>query len=332
MADITTDFAGTENAATVYSRLESMIDYYYGTGYFDTLTTRASIRSAINDLQSSANDFLADSELASSFITKLNRFNDPDNLRTELDTLTGANKAAFWDLSTASTVYETTGTSDPCEAGDPISTLTGRAIGTLATASWTSTTTQRPLWQTTYADFDATNDQMAGDANLLTMCQNASSCVLGASFRLSSLSTNRSLLTWREGVTNFTPRVTLEIISDGSIIMSIRRTDGDTTTARLSAAGLITTGVDYCVIGTVDFATGGAGAVKAYINNGSDVINGTLTGSGNTSNTASIAAGFGIGVGGGTPMSGRIYRAFAGAFIPTTAERALLNGVLRGGL
>ncbi len=332
MANITTPFDGTESAATVYSRLESIIDHYYGTGYYDTLLTRSSIRTAMNDLQASANDFLADSELASSFITKFNRINDPDNLRTELDTLTGTKTAAFWDFSDASTVFETTGTSDPCEAGDLIQTMIAREVGGISTATWTATTTLRPTWQTTYGDFNGSSNGLDGDSGGATsMFQNVASGVLAASFRLDTLSGDRVLLDFSEGATNTNDRIAMSVLSSGALRILVRRADGGSIAFADSAAGLITTGVDYSILSTADWATGGAGALKGYIN-GAEALSGTISGSGNTSNTASLRIRMGVGLGGGARFDGRIYRAFAGAFLPTTAERALINGVLRGGL
>ncbi len=330
MANITTDFDGTESAATVYSRLESIIDHYYGAGHYDTLLTRAAIRSAINDLQSSAYDFLADSELASSFITKLNRLNDPANLVPEAEAIIEASTGAFWDFSDASTVFETSGTSDPCEATDPIYTATARAVGGLATATWSQATlASRPVWQTTYAAFDGSNDEMNGESGgAASLFQNVGAGFLACSFRLDTLSADRVLLAFGQGVTATSDRFQLSITSTGALRALAYRADGGSLGFKDSTAGLITTGVDYTVLVSVDWATGGAGAFKGYINGGADVLNGTLAGSGNTSNTASLRTRLGVGLGGSARMDGRIYKAAAGSFIPSTVQRAILTGVL----
>jgi hypothetical protein len=329
MADITTDFVGSEDAATRLSRLQSIYDYYYGSGAFVAANNLGGVRAGMNAMTASD---ISNGEAFGSWLTKANYLNDPDNARTELATLVGTKTAAYWDFSDASTVFEDDTLLNPAEVADGVKGFTARAVGGLASAGWFEFGSNVPVWQTTYGDFNGTNAFLQGTATQRAMFQNAAAGVLGVSFRLDTLAAAQTLVAFSEGVTQTTVRFSITVEADGSFRVTVNRADGDSVQSDLSGTGVITTATVYTIIATVDWATGGAGALKGYLNNGSDLLNHTLTGSGNTSNTASLRSRLGSSVNSLQFTDGRIYRAFAGAFIPTTAERALINGVLRGGL
>lgn len=329
MVDITTDFAGSEDAATRLARLQSIYDYYYGAGAFVAANNLGGVRSGLNGMMASD---ISNGEAFGSWLTKANYANDPDNLRTELDALTATKTAAFWDFSKADTVFEDDALTNPAEVGDGVKGFTARAVGGLASAGWFEFGTNLPIWETTYGDFSGTNDFLQGTATQRAMFQNAAAGVLGVSFRLDTLSVPQVLIAFGDGVTPVAARFAITVEANGSFRVTVKRADADATIGPLSAAGLITTGQVYTIIATVDWSTGGAGAIKGYLNGGSDRVNGTLSGSGNTSNTVSLRSRLGCAVSSTSFLDGRIYRAFAGQFIPTAAERALINGVLRGGL
>jgi hypothetical protein len=328
MADITTDFAGSEDAATRLARLQSIYDYYYGAGAFVAASNLGGVRSGLNGMTASD---ISNGEAFGSWLTKANYANDPLNLRTELDALTATKTAAFWDFAAASTVFSNSAGTTPATAGNQLQHLKARAVGGLANANFVEFG-NGPVWETTYADFNGSNHFLQGETNNLDLFRNAGAGVLGVSFRLDTLSGLAILIGFSEGVTATNDRFVIRVESTGAFTVLISRADGGGIQFKTSATGLITTGTVYSLVATVDWATGGAGALKGYLNSGSDLLNHTLTGSGNTSNTASLRSRMGVALNSTARIDGRIYRAFAGQFIPTATERALINGVLRGGL
>lgn len=70
---ITTDFAGNESTATVRSRLTAIAEYYKGSGALDAATDWGDVRTILNSVDQTIQ--ISESELASSFRTKLNALN-----------------------------------------------------------------------------------------------------------------------------------------------------------------------------------------------------------------------------------------------------------------
>lgn len=102
-------------------------------------------------------------------------------------------------------------------------------------------------------------------------------------------------------------RFALAINSDGSVLLAVRRTDGDASTSVTTAAGAITQNTRVIIGGSVDYLNGGASAITVWIN-GVAVATGTLAGTGNTSDTASMNVRIGSDGGSGGFFSGQIFR------------------------
>jgi hypothetical protein len=79
MTKITTDFNGSEDVATVQTRLEAIADFWLGSGSLSAATTWGDVRAALNGVADTANQ-IGNLELASSFIDKLNFLNETDNI------------------------------------------------------------------------------------------------------------------------------------------------------------------------------------------------------------------------------------------------------------
>lgn len=233
-------------------------------------------------------------------------------------------KGAYWDF--AGNVFEDDAGTDPAEANDGVAVLSSSTYGT-ALPTWLQTSASaRPTYQTSYATFDG-DDRLIGGANNRAIFQQASQGVFGIKFQLSSLAAAAALCGWSLSASN-SQRLVINITTTGAVQVLVRRADADGLTTVASTTGLITTGTDYVLIVTVDWATGGSGAVRAYINGGSDVVNGTLTGTGATDNTASQTSSLGANLGFTASTIGRIYKTFASNFLPTTAERATITTLL----
>lgn len=84
MTKITTDFGGSENAATRLSRLGNIYDFWWGAGAFVLAGTLGTVRTTMNTI--SPNDGTND-EAFGSWLTKWNALNDPSKLL--FDTLSG---------------------------------------------------------------------------------------------------------------------------------------------------------------------------------------------------------------------------------------------------
>ena len=89
MTKITTDFAGSEDAATRMTRLEEIHDFWWGDGAFVDAATLGGVRTEMNTIY----DDTANGEAFGSWLVKWNALNEPDKLLN--DTLKDANPAAF---------------------------------------------------------------------------------------------------------------------------------------------------------------------------------------------------------------------------------------------
>jgi hypothetical protein len=87
MTKITTDFNGSEDVATVQTRLEAIADFWLGSGSLSAATTWGDVRAALNGVADTANQ-IGNLELASSFIDKLNWLNETDNIAADPDAVT----------------------------------------------------------------------------------------------------------------------------------------------------------------------------------------------------------------------------------------------------
>lgn len=117
---ITTDFAGTESLATTKTRLESILDFWLGSGSTSSVSTWGDIRTLLNTVAPAAIT-IADGELASSFRTKLNTLNSTDGVVSNL--LFSADEPGVWyDPSDLTTLFQDT-------AGTTPVTTPGQTVG-----------------------------------------------------------------------------------------------------------------------------------------------------------------------------------------------------------
>jgi hypothetical protein len=232
-----------------------------------------------------------------------------------------ATKGAAWDYRTGGTLFSDTGGTTPATAAGAIARANGAMVGSTASMTWTQGTgASQPTWQTTYADHDGTADHLTGDANVRDIFRNTGSGMFGIRFRVSTIAAIQDLFRW-EANTGGTIRLMALVNTNGSVSFGGRRLDADANTIGVSSVGLITINTDYTLVGTMDWANGGATALRAYLN-GTSIISTSLAGTGVTSDTASNAVyQFGNPV---TPRyaTGRVYRAIAANAIPTDAQRA----------
>lgn len=330
MPKITTDFVGTETEAVTKARITDILDFWG----FDpsAYTTWGNARTDFNAILP---DAIGSTEKAGSFLPKINAANDPlGNSPSILAPILSPSgrKGAFWDFSRDETLWEDTAATDPAELDDPIAAMTARAVGNLASATFTQPNIGfRPTRKAAFGDFDG-GDALDGDANANSIMRNIGHAVIGARFRVDTLATLQGLMGWREGSVG-EARIDLGVTTTGQLQFRVRRLDGDVYTELNTSVGLISTGTDYTVIAAARFATGGEGALEIFIN-GTSAATRTLAGSGNTSDTVS-----------GTPFrignrnwginnffTGRIYRAVGiGSDTPFTGgEIAIINGILTG--
>jgi hypothetical protein len=236
----------------------------------------------------------------------------------------GATKGAYWDFSDSGKVWDDTGGTVPISIGNTVGLLQASAIGTVGTLNW-SHATIGPVWQTTYGDHTGTAG-LSASANILSIIRNTTVAVASISFRCDDLVAARGLFSLvNAGVTN--QRLGAWIGTDGSVNLAVGAAADNATSFYASAALAVTAGTNYTLIMTADWGTGGVGAVRGYLNNGSDIINGTIATPGTMADTAASSGLLGIGPS-STQLDGRIYRAMIANKLPTAAERGMIHRTL----
>jgi hypothetical protein len=318
MAKITTDFAGTENATTRATRLKAIYDYYYGSGAYVAEGTLSGVRAGINDI--AATDFSNKTAFAS-WLARANYMNDPDNLRVELGAFLSTTKGAYWDYSDSSKVWDDSAGTDPIAVSDTVGLINAYALGTATPLNY-SHPSIGPVWETTYAQHNGSQG-LSGSTNVHNIFRNVTVGMMAFAFRCDNLSSGRTLISVLNNAST-TNRFGVSITTAGAVSAGVGNTADSGASSIVSGSGLITAGVDYTLIVTVDWGTGGAGAVRGYLNNGSDILNGTLGTGGTMADTAAASSNVGVG------QVGRVYRWIMADKIPTAAERALIHGVLKG--
>lgn len=119
MAKITTDFAGTETATVVKSRLTSIIQQWLGSTALSSATTWGNVRTLLNTMADTSNK-ISNGELASSFLTKLNWLNEYDNAIYPL--FANSEQGVWYDPSDLTTLFQDS-------AGTVPVTATGQSVG-----------------------------------------------------------------------------------------------------------------------------------------------------------------------------------------------------------
>jgi hypothetical protein len=116
MTKITTDFVGTETAAVTKQRISDILDYW---GYEpDIYTTWGNARTDLNDLLAgTALDTIGASELAGTFLPKLNALNSPDELMQGL-LFSNDEPGVFYDFDDWSTLFQDEAGTQPVTAAN----------------------------------------------------------------------------------------------------------------------------------------------------------------------------------------------------------------------
>jgi hypothetical protein len=116
MTKITTDFVGTETAAVTKQRISDILDYW---GYEpDIYTTWGNARTDLNDLLAgTALGTIGASELAGTFLPKLNALNSPDELMQAL-LFSNDEPGVFYDFDDWSTLFQDTAGTQPVTAAN----------------------------------------------------------------------------------------------------------------------------------------------------------------------------------------------------------------------
>jgi hypothetical protein len=156
MAKITDDFVGTEDTATVKSRLDDILGVwgYDTSGYSTWGDARTDINAALASFSGGA---LANNEVAASFITKLNALNDPISL------LFAAGEQGAWFDPSPLTCFTDTGRTTPAAVGQAVAGMTDLSGG--GKHATQSTLEARPILRQEatgefYLEFDGVDDFM----------------------------------------------------------------------------------------------------------------------------------------------------------------------------
>lgn len=127
MAKITTDFAGTETATVVKSRLTSIIQQWLGSTALSSATTWGNVRTLLNTMADTSNK-ISNGELASSFRTKLNWLNEYDNAIYPL--FANSEQGVWYDPSDLTTMYQdNTGSTPVTTAGQTVAFIIDKSQG-----------------------------------------------------------------------------------------------------------------------------------------------------------------------------------------------------------
>jgi hypothetical protein len=161
MTKITTDFVGTESAATTKARLTEILSFW---GYNPAAyTTWGNARTDMNAVLSITSfGTIGASELAGSFLPKINALNDPSAVISS-SLFADGEPGAFYDPSDLSTVFTDTAGTTPAVVGDPVARINDKSgRGNHATQSVLAS---RPILRQDgglhYLEFDGVDDGMS---------------------------------------------------------------------------------------------------------------------------------------------------------------------------
>lgn len=224
-------------------------------------------------------------------------------------------------------LWQTDDTSTPVTAAGQTVGRSAAQVASAADMLWTqSTGAARPAWQTTYLDGDG-GDYMDGSGSAPGLLRAASQACVITRLRVDAIGAAQRFIAFAAGTTG-QPRLMIGVDTTGRLAVQVRRADADTTTFAASAGAAFTAGADHSLIVTVDYAAGGSGAIKGYVD-GSEVLSASLASTGAAADTdsgrsrrfanlAASAAEF---------HDGRQHRCIVAAgasAIPTAAERAAI--------
>lgn len=225
-------------------------------------------------------------------------------------------------------LWQTSDTSTPVtEAAQTV----GRSAAMRASAAdmlWTQATeAARPTWQTTYLDGDG-GDYMDGSGSVPGLLRAASQVCVIMRLRVDAIGALQRFLSFSTGSNATNPRLTVGTNATGNLVVQVRRADAELTTTATSGSAAFTAGADHSLIVTVDYAAGGTGAIKGYVD-GAEVLSANLSLTGAAANTDSLRARrfANLAAPAADNHDGRQHRcivAVGASAIPTAAERTAI--------
>lgn len=225
-------------------------------------------------------------------------------------------------------LWQTDDTSTPVTAAGQ---TVGRSAAQAASAAdmlWTQgTEAARPTWQTTYLDGDG-GDSLEGASATLGLLRAASQACVIMRLRVDAIGAEQQFLSFSTGNNAANPRLMIGLNATGNLVVRVRHTDSTVTTTAISGAAAFTGAATHSLIVTVDYAAGGADAIKGYVD-GTEVLSASLASTGASTNTDSLRARrfANLAASAAEIHDGRQYRCIVAAgtsAIPSAAERAAI--------
>lgn len=179
-----------------------------------------------------------------------------------------------WVTDPADTAINFTDTAGTVPVSSPGVSTVARAntkFGTTVYNWQQATSTAQYLWNSGSWQLDGVDDII--QTTNATWPASMTGCTFTLRFRVDDLSANRSLFSFSTGL-GTAARYGLRINTNGSVLLSLRRTDAEAQQDFTSASGQVVTATTYTIQTTVNYLTG---AVNVLLN-GTSIATGTLTG------------------------------------------------------
>lgn len=225
-------------------------------------------------------------------------------------------------------LWQTDDTSTPVTAAGQTVGRSAAQVGSAADMLWTQATgAARPTWQTTYLDGDG-GDSLDGAGATLGLLRAASQACVIMRLRVDAIGAVQRFISFSAGSSVASPRLMVGVNAAGTLSVHVRRADADTTTFGTSGAAAFTAGADHSLIVTVDYAAGGTGAIKGFVD-GAEVLSASLSSTGAASATDGLRARLmaNLASSAADHLDGRLSRCIVAAgasAIPSAAERAAI--------
>lgn len=225
-------------------------------------------------------------------------------------------------------LWQTDDTSTPVTAAGQTVGRSAAQVGSAADMLWTqSTEAARPTWQTTYLDGDG-GDSLEGASATMGLLRAASQACVIMRLRVDAIGAVQQFIAFSGGTIATQPKLMVGVNATGRLLIQVRRLDADSATIVNSTNATFSAGVTHNVIVTVDYAAGGTGAIKGFVD-GAEVLSASLSSTGAASATDSLRARLmaNLAASAADHLDGRQYRCIVAAgasAIPTAAERAAI--------
>ncbi|RTL05373.1 hypothetical protein EKK58_08210 [Candidatus Dependentiae bacterium] len=146
--------------------------------------------------------------------------------------------------------------------------------------------------------------------------------------RVDAIGAVQRFLSFSTGGSAATPRLIIGLNAIGNLSVQVRRGDADSTTVAASGAVVFSAATTHSLIVTVDYAAGGTGAIKGYVD-GPEVLSASLASTGAASATDSLRARLmaNLASSAADHLDGRLSRCIVASgtsAIPTSTERTAI--------